>query len=94
MKRSVYLEGEYLEFNPQSDLIKSMRQRKIIPDNVPDNEIYMTIWGAGSWQIHWCKGEVLYTYNPWTALITEADVWNECHKTNKQYMFTTDGPTF
>lgn len=73
MKRSVYLEGEYLEFNPQSDLIKSMRQRKIIPDNVQDNEIYMTIWGAGSWQIHWYKGEVLYTYNPWTALITEKE---------------------
>ena len=23
-----------------------------------------------------------------------ADMWNECHKTNKQYMFTTDDPTF
>lgn len=74
MTKSVYLDDKkYVVVHPHPDLIEDMRERKIIPDNVPDKNIVMLVWGAGSWQMRWTDGFSYFTYNPWTALIAKKE---------------------
>lgn len=76
MKKSVYLDDKkYIEIEPNAMLVNDMRERGIIPDTVPDEEICMVIWGAGSWQMSWRNGNKSFVYNPWTALITEKGMY-------------------
>ena len=72
MIKSVYLEDVGKATNAPDFLIRAMRERKIIPRDVPNEAVMVTIYGAGSWRVSWAKDNVIYTYNPWTALITES----------------------
>lgn len=72
MTKSVYLEDFGKATNAPDFLINAMRMRKIIPGDIPDDAVMITIYGAGSWRASWAKDNVIYTYNPWTALITES----------------------
>lgn len=72
MTKSVYLEDFGKATNAPDFLIRTMRMRKIIPRDIPNEDVMITIYGAGSWKVSWVKDNVIYTYNPWTALITES----------------------
>lgn len=72
MIKSVYLEDFGKATNAPDFLINAMRMRKIIPRDIPNDAVMITIYGAGSWRASWAKDNVIYTYNPWTALITES----------------------
>ena len=72
MAKSVYLEDFGKATNAPDFLIGEMRGRKIIPRDIPNDAVTLTIYGAGSWKVSWAKDNVIYTYNPWTALITES----------------------
>lgn len=71
MTKSVYLDDFGKATNAPDFLIRAMRERKIIPRDVPNDAVMLTIYGAGSWRVSWTKDNVIYTYNPWTALITD-----------------------
>ena len=72
MTKSVYLEDFGKATNAPNFLINAMRERKIIPRDIPNEAVMLTILGAGSWRVSWVKDNVIYTYNPCTALITES----------------------
>lgn len=75
MKKSVYLDDKkYFEIEPNAKLVSDMRERGIIPAYIEDDEICMLIWGAGSWQMCWRDEDTAYTYNPWTAIVTEKKI--------------------
>lgn len=73
MIKSVYLDDKkYATFMPPF-MVDDMKERGIIPDYIPNNEVSLHVWGAGSWQVVWCDENKIVTYNPWTALITEKE---------------------
>lgn len=72
MTKSVYLEDFGKATNAPDFLIRAMKMRKIIPRDIPNEAVMITIYCAGSWKVSWAKDNVIYTYNPCTALITES----------------------
>lgn len=73
--KSVYLESneKYATFMPPF-MVDDMKERGIISKNVPNDEVSLHVWGAGSWQVVWREGNKSFVYNPWTAIVTEKEI--------------------
>ena len=72
MTKSVYLEDFGKATNAPDFLIRAMKMHKIISRDISNEAVMLTILGDGSWRVSWAKDNVIYTYNPCTALITES----------------------
>ena len=53
-----------------------MKESGIIGERVTYDDVYIDVYGAGSWKIWWKEMGKIKTYYPWTAVVDERETYN------------------